>query len=216
MLIHTYLSCFHILAIVKNHVLTIVMNVAVNSDVQILSLRDPAFSSSDYMPRSGIAGSYGKSGFPSGASGQEPTCQHQRRKRFGFDPWVGKIPGGGHGNLLQNFCLENPVDWGAWWANAWQICLILEEPPYCFQEQLHHFTSQPALHKGSYFPTYSQHLLFSGVLIVAISMGVRWYLVMVWFAFCWWTVMLSIFSWVYRSFINLLWRNVYLRPLLTF
>ena len=69
-------------------------------------------------------------------------------------------------------------------ANAWQICLILEEPPYCFQEQLHHFTSQPALHKGSYFPTYSQHLLFSGVLIVAISMGVRWYLVMVWFAFC--------------------------------
>ena len=91
MLIHTYLSCFHILAIVKNHVLTIVMNVAVNTDVQILSLRDPAFSSSDYMPRSGIAGSYGKSGFPSGASGQEPTCQHQRPKGFGFDPWVGKI-----------------------------------------------------------------------------------------------------------------------------
>ena len=92
MLIHTYLSCLHILAIVKNHVLTIVMNVAVNTDVQILSLRDPAFSSSDYMPRSGIAGPFGKSGFPSGASGQESACQHQRRKRFGFDPWVGKIP----------------------------------------------------------------------------------------------------------------------------
>ena len=28
--------------------------------------------------------------------------------RPGFDPWVGKIPGGGHGNPLQYSCLENP------------------------------------------------------------------------------------------------------------
>ena len=27
-----------------------------------------------------------------GASGKEPTCQCRRRKRWGFDPWVGKIP----------------------------------------------------------------------------------------------------------------------------
>ena len=25
-----------------------------------------------------------------------------------FNPWVGKIPGGGHGNALQYSCLENP------------------------------------------------------------------------------------------------------------
>ena len=33
-------------------------------------------------------------GFPGGASGKEPACQRQckRRKRHGFDPWVGKIP----------------------------------------------------------------------------------------------------------------------------
>ena len=31
-------------------------------------------------------------GFPRGASGKEPTCQCRRRKRCGFDPWVGKIP----------------------------------------------------------------------------------------------------------------------------
>ena len=31
-------------------------------------------------------------GFPGGASGKEPTCQYRRHKRFGFDPWVGKIP----------------------------------------------------------------------------------------------------------------------------
>ena len=28
----------------------------------------------------------------------------------------GRCPGGGHGNPLQYFCLENPVDKGAWWA----------------------------------------------------------------------------------------------------
>ena len=28
-------------------------------------------------------------GFPGGASGKEPTCQHKRRS---FDPRVGKIP----------------------------------------------------------------------------------------------------------------------------
>ena len=31
-------------------------------------------------------------GFPGGASGKEPACQCRRRKRCGFDPWVGKIP----------------------------------------------------------------------------------------------------------------------------
>ena len=28
----------------------------------------------------------------SGTNGKEPTCQCQRYKRCGFDPWVGKIP----------------------------------------------------------------------------------------------------------------------------
>ena len=31
-------------------------------------------------------------------------------------PGWGRSPGGGHGNLLQYSCLENPVDRGAWWA----------------------------------------------------------------------------------------------------
>ena len=31
-------------------------------------------------------------GFPSGASGKEPTCQCRRHKSHVFDPWVGKIP----------------------------------------------------------------------------------------------------------------------------
>ena len=31
-------------------------------------------------------------GFPSGVSGEEPTCQCRRHKRFGFNSQVGKIP----------------------------------------------------------------------------------------------------------------------------
>ena len=30
--------------------------------------------------------------------------------------WLGRSPGGRHGNPLQCSCLENPTDWGAWWA----------------------------------------------------------------------------------------------------
>ena len=32
-----------------------------------------------------------------------------------------KIPGGGHGNLLQDSCLEYPVDEGAWWAEVHRV-----------------------------------------------------------------------------------------------
>ena len=31
-------------------------------------------------------------------------------------PGSGRSPGGGHGNTLQYFCLENPMARGAWWA----------------------------------------------------------------------------------------------------
>ena len=40
-------------------------------------------------------------GFPGGASGKEPAWQCRRPKRHSLDPWVRKMPGGGHGNPLQ-------------------------------------------------------------------------------------------------------------------
>ena len=46
---------------------------------------------------------------------KESACQCRRR---GFDPWIGKFPGEGNSNPLQNSCLENPMDRGAWWATA--------------------------------------------------------------------------------------------------
>ena len=30
--------------------------------------------------------------FPGGTSGKEPACQCRRHKRYGFNPWVRKIP----------------------------------------------------------------------------------------------------------------------------
>ena len=45
---------------------------------------------------------------PGDTSGKEPSCPCIRCKRPGFNPWVGKIPGGGPSNLLHYSCLENP------------------------------------------------------------------------------------------------------------
>ena len=36
----------------------------------------------------------------------------------GAIPGLGRSPGGGHGNLLQFSCLENPTDREAWWATV--------------------------------------------------------------------------------------------------
>ena len=45
--------------------------------------------------------------FPGGANGKEPSCQCRRHKSCGFNPWVGKIPGGSHASPPQYPCLEN-------------------------------------------------------------------------------------------------------------
>ena len=47
---------------------------------------------------------------------KESTCQCRRHKRHGFNPWDGKIPGGGHGNPSQYSCMDNSTGTGAWWA----------------------------------------------------------------------------------------------------
>ena len=36
-------------------------------------------------------------------------------------PGSGRSPAGGHGNPLQYFCLENPMDREAWWATAHRV-----------------------------------------------------------------------------------------------
>ena len=39
----------------------------------------------------------------------------------GLIPGLGRSPGGGHGNPIQDSCLENPMDRGAWLAMVQRI-----------------------------------------------------------------------------------------------
>ena len=48
---------------------------------------------------------------------KESTCN---AGNLGSIPGSGRSHGGGPGNSLQQFCLENPIDWGAWWAAVHQ------------------------------------------------------------------------------------------------
>ena len=48
--------------------------------------------------------------FPGGSDGKASTMQETR----GSIPGLGRSPGEGHSNLLQDSCLENPMDGGTW------------------------------------------------------------------------------------------------------
>ena len=39
----------------------------------------------------------------------------------GLIPGLGRCLGGGHGNTLQNSCLKNFMDIGAWWARIYRV-----------------------------------------------------------------------------------------------
>ena len=52
-------------------------------------------------------------GFPDGSVGKESTCN---TRDGGSIPGLGRSPGEGHGNPLQDSCLENPMERRAWQA----------------------------------------------------------------------------------------------------
>ena len=45
---------------------------------------------------------------PSGSVVKEPACDAGDSRDMSSIPGLGRFPGGGHGNLLQYSCLENP------------------------------------------------------------------------------------------------------------
>ena len=51
-------------------------------------------------------------------SSKESACN---ARDAGFTPGSERSPGEGYGNPLQNSCLENPMDKGAWWATVWGV-----------------------------------------------------------------------------------------------
>ena len=55
-------------------------------------------------------------GLPWWLSGKESAHNAGNTGESGSIPGSGRYAGGGHGNPLQYFCLENPRDKRAWWA----------------------------------------------------------------------------------------------------
>ena len=53
--------------------------------------------------------------FPHSLVGKESACN---TGDLGSIPGLGRSPGEGTGNPLQDSCLENPMDRGAWWATV--------------------------------------------------------------------------------------------------
>ena len=57
-----------------------------------------------------------KWGFPGGSVVKTLPANAGDTRDAGLIPVLGRSPGGGKGNPLQYFCLENPMDRGSWCA----------------------------------------------------------------------------------------------------
>ena len=62
-------------------------------------------------------------GFPGGSDGKESVCNV---RDLGLILGSGRSPGEWHGNPLQDSCLENLMDRGAWWAAVHMVCKELD------------------------------------------------------------------------------------------
>ena len=60
-------------------------------------------------------------GFSGGSVDKESARNVGDAEDTGLIPGSGRSPGGGHGNLLQYSCLENPTDRGTWRAAIHRI-----------------------------------------------------------------------------------------------
>jgi len=45
---------------------------------------------------------------------KNPSAEAEEVRDTAWIPGLGRSPGGGNGNSLQNSCLENPMDRGTW------------------------------------------------------------------------------------------------------
>ena len=61
---------------------------------------------------------YSQLGFPGGSVVKSPPANTGDNSSF---TGLGRSPGGANGNPLQDSCLENPTDRGAWWATVHSV-----------------------------------------------------------------------------------------------
>ena len=58
-------------------------------------------------------------GFPGGSAQKNPPAMQETVVQS--IPGLGSSPGGGHGDSIQDSCLENSMDRGAWWATIYRV-----------------------------------------------------------------------------------------------
>ena len=86
-------------------------------------------------------------GFSGGSVDKESACNAGDAEDIGLIPGSGRSPGGGHGNLLQYSCLENPTDRGTWRA---AIHRIPKSWTWVKWQSMHTHVQTPALTPACY------------------------------------------------------------------
>ena len=61
--------------------------------------------------------------FSGDTSGKESAC----KREVDSNPGSGRSPGGGHGNPLQNSCLENPMDGETWQTTVHRVARVRQD-----------------------------------------------------------------------------------------
>ena len=72
---------------------------------------------------------------------KNPPAKAGATQDAGLIPGMGRSPGGGNGNLVQNSCLEGSMDRGAWWAAVHRITESDMERVWSAREFTHTFTT---------------------------------------------------------------------------
>ena len=89
--------------------------------------------------------------FPGGSDGKESACN---AAETGLVPWAGRSHARGNGYPLQDSCLENSTDRGAWpatvhrGANSWTWLSYEDQPRYHIQKKRHYFANEGPSSQG--------------------------------------------------------------------
>ena len=73
--------------------------------------------------------------FPGGPVVKKLPANAGYVRDVGSIPGLGRSPGGGHGNLLQYSCLENPMNRGAWQATVHGVARVRHDLAYMLLTQ---------------------------------------------------------------------------------